>query len=166
MAQNIEQVVATYQERLLAMPYMPRTTYGRAALDGVGVPNKLFFAFLFSNTDVGVQFLKDVGLIRSAMACPTCGLQITWCADASKKDGYRWRCRRKTSASLCCASISMRHGSWFTRSNLNFLQVSFLTTSCAAFLPSVSSKRIISEHIPPLTGSSSAGRGQVRPAQV
>ena len=71
------------------MPYMPRTTYGRAALGGVGVPNKLFFEFLFSDTDVGIQFLKDVALIRSAMACPTCGLQMTWCADASKKDGYR-----------------------------------------------------------------------------
>jgi hypothetical protein len=138
MAQNIEHVVATCQERLLAMP---RTTYGRVALG-----------------DVGIQFLKDVGLIRSAMARPTCGLQMTWCADASKKDDYRWRCRRKTPASRCCASISIRHGSWFTRSDLNFMEVSSLTTSCAVFLPSVSSKRIISEHIPSLTGPSSAGR--------
>ena len=38
------------------------------------------------------------------------------------------------------------------------MEVLFLTTSCAAFLPTVSNYSIISEHIPSLTGPSSKGR--------
>jgi hypothetical protein len=44
-------------ERLNSKPYIPYTTYG--------VANKLFIAFLFIDPDVGVQVLKDVGLIES-----------------------------------------------------------------------------------------------------
>jgi hypothetical protein len=40
-----------------------------------GVPNKLFIAFWFSEHDVGVQFLNDVGLIPSSMVCSKCGSQ-------------------------------------------------------------------------------------------
>jgi len=44
-------------------PYVPFTTFRRATLDVNGFANKLFLAFLFSNPEVGVQFLKDVRLI-------------------------------------------------------------------------------------------------------
>jgi len=45
-----------------------------------------------------------------------------WCVDSNRKDGYRWRCRRVTYASL-----SIRHDLWFQQGNLNFVEVLFLT---------------------------------------
>jgi hypothetical protein len=43
--------------------------------------------YLFSDMDLGIQFLNDVGLIRSKVMCNTCGRNITWCADPKRKDG-------------------------------------------------------------------------------
>jgi hypothetical protein len=42
-------------------------------------------------TDVGVQFLEDVGLIRIIVVCCECWSQTSWCGDTNRKDGYRWR---------------------------------------------------------------------------
>jgi hypothetical protein len=94
------------------MPYVPPTSYGRAMLRADGAANKLFLAFLFAN-DVGVQFLKDVGLIRSAMVCHKCGSQMAWCVNVNQKDAFRCRCRR-----ILSASTSIRHGTWFQQSRL------------------------------------------------
>jgi len=102
-------------------------TFGRATLGANGFANKLFLAFLFSNHAVGIQFLKDVGLIWSSMVCCKCGSQMSWCIDTNRKVGFQWRCRRITSPSACSASISIRHKSWFQQSNLNFVEVLFLT---------------------------------------
>ena len=77
MAERIANVIATYQDCLLRMSFIPATSYGSATLGDVGVANKLLIAFFFSDPDVGMQFLKDVGLIRSMMACTTCGCQMT-----------------------------------------------------------------------------------------
>ena len=42
----------------------------RTATPGAnGVPYKLFITLLFNDHDVGVQFLKDVGLVSSSMVC-------------------------------------------------------------------------------------------------
>ena len=69
---HVTPVIETYQRCLNSKPHFPSTTFGRATLGASGVTNKLFLAFLFSNPDVGVQFLKDVGLIRSSMVCCEC----------------------------------------------------------------------------------------------
>jgi hypothetical protein len=53
-------VIRTYQRRLNSKPYVCSTTFGSATPGANGVPNKLFSAFLFSDPDVGVQYLKDV----------------------------------------------------------------------------------------------------------
>ena len=71
-------------------------------------------------------FFKDVGLIPCSMVCCKCGSQMFWCVDINRKEGYRWRCQRITSASACSAT-SIRHGSWLRQGNLKFLGVSFLT---------------------------------------
>jgi hypothetical protein len=42
-------------------------TFERATLGASGIANKLFLAFLFSNPEIGVQFLQEVGLIRSSI---------------------------------------------------------------------------------------------------
>ena len=69
---RVTPVIETCQRRLNSKPYFPSTTFGRATLGANGVVNKLFLAFLFSDLDVGVQFLKDVGLIKSCMVCCKC----------------------------------------------------------------------------------------------
>jgi hypothetical protein len=61
---RVTSVMQTYEQRLNSKAYVCSTTLGRATLDTYGVFNKLLLAFLFSDPDVGVQFLKDVGLIR------------------------------------------------------------------------------------------------------
>jgi hypothetical protein len=68
-----------------------------------------------------------VGLLRSAIVRHKCGSQMSWCVDPNRKDGFRWRCRRNVSASACSASTSIRHGLCFQHSNLNFMEVMFLT---------------------------------------
>jgi len=56
----VTSVIKIYERRLSCKPYVCSTTFGRATLGASVVPNKLFLAFLFSNPDIGVQFLKDV----------------------------------------------------------------------------------------------------------
>ena len=46
--------------------------------DFCGDANKLSLAFLFSDHAIGLQFLKDVGLIRSKLQCNSCGRGMAW----------------------------------------------------------------------------------------
>ena len=92
-----------------------------------GCVNAGFLIFLFSDKDMGIQFLKDVGLIRSKVPCNTCGRDMTWCADSTTSDGFRWRCRRKVAGAKCSQSKAIRHGSWFQQSRLTFQEVLHLT---------------------------------------
>jgi len=68
---------------------VPKRSYGHSTLginDGVNV---VFLTFLFSDKDLGIKFLTDVGLIRSKVTCNTCGRDMTWCADPTTTDGFR-----------------------------------------------------------------------------
>jgi len=123
-------------------------TFGRPTLGANGAPNKLFLAFLFNDPDVGVQGLKDVGLIPSSMVYCTYGSQITWRLDTSVKDGYRQQCWRAIPASACSASTSIGHGSWFQQSNLNFAEVFFLTYDIVRSYEHVREHLAASEGIP------------------
>jgi len=78
-----------YERCLSSKLYFSSTTFGRATIGANGVPNKLFLAFLFSDPNVDVQFLKDVGLIRSSGMSCKCGSQIFWNVDTNRKDGNR-----------------------------------------------------------------------------
>jgi len=73
MVQRISGIIKDYQERLLEMPYVPQTSFRRDSLGFCGVANKLSLTFLFSDHAIGLQFLKDVGLIRSKLQCNSCG---------------------------------------------------------------------------------------------
>ena len=68
--------------------------YGRDSLVYRGDAKKLFLTFLFCDRNIGIQFLKDVGLIRSKMLCNCCGRDMTCYQYSSKADGFRWRRRR------------------------------------------------------------------------
>jgi hypothetical protein len=76
MVDAITIVIKEYQRRLINMAYVPATTFGRAAPGKDGAANELFLTFLFSD-EVCVQFLKDVGLLRSKVTCNTCGRVMT-----------------------------------------------------------------------------------------
>jgi hypothetical protein len=53
---RVTSVIETYQR-----------SFNSRTLVASGVANKLFLAFLFSNPEGGIQFLQDVGLIRSSI---------------------------------------------------------------------------------------------------
>jgi hypothetical protein len=69
MVQRITTIIKEYQDRLREMPYVPKSSFERDSLGFSGEANKLFLTFLYSNHAIGVQFLKDVGLIRSKVEC-------------------------------------------------------------------------------------------------
>ena len=76
MVDEIKSVISTYQRRLMEMPYVPKTSYGRASLGDDGEANKLFLTFLFSDTDLGIQFLKDVPICFAARCRVTLAVAI------------------------------------------------------------------------------------------
>ena len=140
---RVTSIISTYQEHISEKPYVLSTTYECATLGAIGVPNKLFIAFLFSDHNVGVQFWKDLGLITRNMVCCKCRSQVSWSVDASVKDRCWWPCRRAVCAFACRASISIRHGTWFQQSNLNFMEVLLLTYDYVHHVPAYA---ILQEH--------------------
>ena len=69
MVEHIKQIISEYQRRIVEMSYMPKGSYGLSAVGINGYVNMVFLAFLFSDKDLGIQFLKDVSLIRSKVPC-------------------------------------------------------------------------------------------------
>jgi len=68
---EIKSVISTYQRRLMEMPYVPKSSYGCASLGDDVEREKLFLKFFFSDTDLSIQFFKNVGLLRSKVPCNT-----------------------------------------------------------------------------------------------
>ena len=73
MVHHISNVIRVYEDTLREMPYVTITSYQRDSLGYCGDVNKTFLTFLFSNSSIGIQFLKDAGLIRSKVQCNSCG---------------------------------------------------------------------------------------------
>jgi len=51
--------------------FLLKSSYGRPMLREFG-PNKIFLTFLFCDQAMAIQFLKNVGLLRSKVQCNTC----------------------------------------------------------------------------------------------
>jgi hypothetical protein len=49
--------------------YIPKTSYQRDSLRYYSDENNNFITFLFSEEAIGIQFLKDAGLIRGKVQC-------------------------------------------------------------------------------------------------
>ena len=96
MVEEIQQVVTQYERRVRGTPFTPRLSYGRPMLAEDGGPNAMFFTCLSCDEPMALEFLQEVGLLRSKEQCNTCGGDMTWCVDSSGSDGYRWRCRRRS----------------------------------------------------------------------
>jgi len=123
----ITNIIKDYQDRVRELPYVPTTYFRWDSLGYPGDVNKLFLTFLFSDRNINIQFLKDVGLIRSKVQCNSCGRDMTWYADPSNLDGFRWRCHRMVVGTGCYGSRYIRHRSWFHGSNLTLHKVLYLT---------------------------------------
>jgi len=94
----VTSVIQTYERRLSFNLYVCSAMFGRATMSANGVPNKSLLASLFSDPNVGVQFLKDVGLIRRSMVCCKWGFQLSWYVDTNHN---RLPCRTITFVSAC-----------------------------------------------------------------
>jgi hypothetical protein len=74
MVARILQVVTEYEQRLRRTRFAPKLSYGRPMLSEDGGPNTMFFTCLFCDEAMALEFLKDVGLLRSKELCNTRGL--------------------------------------------------------------------------------------------
>ena len=135
MTDRISEIIASYHCRVMALPYVPAPLYGRSSHGHKGIARRLFLTYLFTDKELSIQFLTDVGLLLSKFTCPKCGNDMARYADLSLKDGYRFRCRRKIYGSKCSVSVSIRHGSWFHNSNLTLGEVMKLTYDIVRRVP-------------------------------
>jgi hypothetical protein len=78
MVDQVKCVILKWQH-VMEMPFVPRSSFGRASLGEDGDANKLILTHLFIDMDLGIQFLKDVGLIRSMVTCNTSSRNMTVC---------------------------------------------------------------------------------------
>jgi hypothetical protein len=92
-----------------------------------GGPNRMFLTFLFSEQAMAMEFLKDVGLLRSKVQCNNCGRDMKWSVDSRIPEGFLWRYRKRVGGAMCNESLSIKHGSWFHQSHLTFLEILLLT---------------------------------------
>jgi hypothetical protein len=106
MLVHLSQLVTEYEERLRRKQYVPRFSYGRRMLRDDGGPNRFFLTYLFSDQAMAIEFLKDVGLLRSKVQCNTCGRDMTWSADSNLPEGFRWHCQRIVAGVRCNQSVS------------------------------------------------------------
>jgi len=88
MVQRITNIIKVYQDAVRELPYVPTTSFRRDSLGCPGDANKLFLTSLFSDRSIGIQFLKDVGLILSKLQCNSCGRRMTWYAHHPKLHGF------------------------------------------------------------------------------
>ena len=117
MVQKIVDIVKEYELRLQGMLIVPKLSFGRPMLREDCGPNRMFLTFLFSEQAMAMEFLKDVGLLRSKVQCSNCGRDMKWSVDSNIPEGFRWRCRRRVGGAMCNESLSIKHGSWFHQSH-------------------------------------------------
>jgi len=101
MVHNLVRITSDYEARLAACPYVLNFSYGRRMLRKNGDPNRLFLAYLFCDASNAIQYLKDIGLFRSTMKCNSCGRDMSWSADRTVNDKFRWRCHKSVAGNRC-----------------------------------------------------------------
>ena len=69
----------------------------------------------FCTQEETIDFLKRKCLLAQNAWCPSCGTAMHWQKCSKLSDGYQWRCPRST----CRKKLSIRNGSFFSRSHLS-----------------------------------------------
>ena len=92
--------------------------------------------FLQSNTAT-IDWLKHIGLLASETLCPTCFTPMRWTTCMDRSDGFKYECRGGQAVKRHRVEQSIRHGSWFEKSNLTLQEVMKITYWwCADFCES------------------------------
>jgi len=122
-------------------------------------PNRDFLTYLFCVSGLAMQFLNDVGLLRSKVQCNTCGQDMTCPQNPvfQKVLGGDVPERLLESSARRQGPLGPDPGSIRVGSPSVKIYLS-LTASCAANLPTVSWKDIASVQVPSLIGACSAGK--------
>jgi hypothetical protein len=92
MARSFSTLVKDYQDEMKNLSFVRKGSFGRSVLGPGCFPNTLFFGFLFSDQENGITFLKECGLLKIEMLCPSCGSNMSLWKSESVIDKYRWRC--------------------------------------------------------------------------
>jgi hypothetical protein len=137
MVHHITNVIKEYQDRLREIPYVPKTSYRRESLGYSRDANKNFLTFLFSDQATAIQFLKDVGLIRSKTQCNSCRRDMTSYADPNVLHGFRSRCRRMVAGTRCSGSHDLCSGSRSVGHARAVTRHSATSVTFAATLPNI-----------------------------
>ena len=103
MVEKLSEIIDNYKKCQQAMPFVLRSSYGCRMLREDGGPNRDFLAYLLCDHGFAVQFLKEVGLIRSKVQCNTCGRDMTWSSEPSIPADFRSQCRKKVAGVKCSA---------------------------------------------------------------
>jgi hypothetical protein len=85
---RISTIIKDYQDTIREMPYAPKTPFQQHSLEFNGDVNKLQLTFLFSDHAIRLQFLKDIGFIRSDVQCNSCGRDMTSYTDHSHNSDH------------------------------------------------------------------------------
>jgi len=115
MVEQLLHITSEYEERLRRCQYVPRFSFGRRMLRDDGGPNRFF-----REEFIAIQYLKDIGLLRSKMQCNNCSRDMTWSADSTHSEGFRLRCQKRVDGVRCNQSASIKVGSWFQLSKLTY----------------------------------------------
>jgi hypothetical protein len=67
MVQKVMHIISEYEERLRMCQYILGLSFGRRMLRDDGAPNRFFLMYLFCDESMAIQYLKDIGLLRSKM---------------------------------------------------------------------------------------------------
>lgn len=127
----VKEVVLKYQD-LLKEKVLMRISSNRLILGKNGVGSRLFYMELFRNRELFMDFLREVGLIKSNNICEKCGKNMKL-LKKNVSDGVAWKClnyvTEKTTfkRKKCGAERSFRFGSWFSLSKLTLDEIILIT---------------------------------------
>ena len=82
--------------------------------------------FLYNNSAT-IDWLKHIALLPSEMLCPMCSNPMMWTTCKDRSDGYKYECPRGQGAKRYRVEQSIRHGSWFEKSNLTLQEIIKIT---------------------------------------
>jgi hypothetical protein len=76
--ENTAKIVMDYKERGRNMRGVPRLSHGRRLLRSDEGSKKMSIDFVFSDHSMGIEFLRDIGLLQKTRQCKSCGQDMTW----------------------------------------------------------------------------------------
>ncbi|KAJ4434580.1 hypothetical protein ANN_23142 [Periplaneta americana] len=114
---TLEDIVKRFQKEMTERYNSCVGSYNRSTIGNEGKPNRKFFVILFTDIQMSVKFLQEVGLMKTSAKCKKCGIQMKLNTKCDK-----WRCNKKS----CNTQLTTRYESLFNNSNLTYEEIMFL----------------------------------------